>query len=896
MEELPSGTVTFLFTDIVGSTRRWEADPEGMRRALADHDEVVRSAVEHDGGIVFKHTGDGLCSAFSSASDAVRAAVAAQRRLQLPVRMGMATGSAERQDGDYFGPVLNRTARVMAAGHGGQILLSSSTAGLIDRIDGIDLVDLGRHRLRDLSGAERLFQVRGMGLGESFPPLRTLDAVPGNLPVATTSFVGRQHEVEALSDLVRTHRLVTVTGVGGAGKTRLALEVARGLVRDFPDGVWLVELAAVGDSTAVADVVATTLGITAQPGLSMIESIASPLVDRRMLVVLDNCEHVVDAAADLVEKVMVHTRGVKILATSREALRLGAEHVWRTPPLTVDGQASEAVMLFADRASAVNAEFSLEDPAEASAIEVICRRLDGIPLAIELAAARMISMSAQDVHDRLDDRFRLLAGGLRGLQRHQTLHQAVAWSYDLLTQSERFVLDRGAVFTGGFDLAAIANLCQPMEEYVVLDLLHSLVAKSLITVDRGQAHARYQMLETIRQFGEEQLGATEDVIAVKDAHARYYASQAEAMWALWDGPHMRDTLIWADLEFANLRAGFRWAADRDDLVTATAIAAHTSLFGWFLFRREAVGWAEELLDAAAAGQVRLLPRLYTAASICLYLGRPEDAIGYATTALTLEADPRYEGFQAGLSRLFEGVAYVYAGRIEPCLAIFVEMAADTEPGFMRTAGQTCLAWVLPAAGRAKETRMMADETLAMARAHGNPFLIALALTGYGRASAETDPTRALAVYRQGLEYCREHRLAFQERVIARDAAGLEALHRLPDEGAELFDTTLDAYLRAGDHPSLAITIANLAVFFDRLHQPVTAATLYGASTRHASIATVPGLPTVVERLGAVLGADAFNTCVASGKAMEPREAVAYAHREIGIFRQASEAKTSLIME
>src|SRR4051812_4701557 len=289
----PSGTVTFLFTDIEGSTRRWEADPEAMRTALAAHDEILRLAIEAHGGWLFKHTGDGVCAAFGSARAAVDAAVEAQRELGLPVRMGVATGEAHERDGDYFGPVLNRAARVMAAGHGGQILLAASTASVLDEVG---LVDLGEYRLRDLSGPTRLFQVYGEGLATRFPPLRTLDAVPGNLPVQFTSFVGRDMEVKELADVVRDHRLVTLTGVGGVGKTRLAVHVAAELAAGFPDGVWLIELAPVGDASSVPDAVATALGITPQAGLTVTAAVAATLSSRRLLLVLDNCEHVLEAA------------------------------------------------------------------------------------------------------------------------------------------------------------------------------------------------------------------------------------------------------------------------------------------------------------------------------------------------------------------------------------------------------------------------------------------------------------------------------------------------------------------------------------------------------------------------------------------------------------------------
>ena len=443
----PSGVVTFLFTDIEGSTRRWETDAGAMRAALVAHDKVLRTAIEAQDGFLFSHTGDGVVAAFTSPRSAVDAAVAAQRKLELPVRMGLATGEAELRDGDYSGTVLNRTARVMAAGHGGQILVAGSTAGLLS---GVDLLDLGPRRLRDVPIPVGVFQVRAPGLRAEFPPLRALDTSPGNLRPAVTSLIGRDTEVSNIQVAVRSHRLVTLTGVGGVGKTRLALEVAGRLADEFPDGVWFFELAAVADPAAVPDAVAAVLGITQQPGKSVAESVAAALEGRVRLLVIDNCEHVRDAAADLIEAILAQSATVRIVATSREGLRVADEQLWLVPSLDVTGGVdSAAVTLFVERARSVAQRFSLAGADEAEAVVEICRRLDGIPLAIELAASRMASMTPIEVRDRLDDRFKLLVGSRRGLERHQTLRHAVAWSYDLLDDAEKVLLERCSVFAGG---------------------------------------------------------------------------------------------------------------------------------------------------------------------------------------------------------------------------------------------------------------------------------------------------------------------------------------------------------------------------------------------------------------------------------------------------------------
>jgi predicted ATPase/class 3 adenylate cyclase len=560
----PSGVVTFLFTDVEGSTRRWESDAEAMRAALAEHDAVLRNAIEAHDGFLFSHTGDGVAAAFASPKSAVDAAIAAQRALQLPVRMGIATGEAELREADYFGAVLNRAARVMAAGHGGQILLADSTASLLS---GVDLIDLGPRRLRDVPTPVGVFQVCAPGLATDFPELRALDTSPGNLRRAATSFIGRESEVAEVIDALHQHRLLTLTGVGGVGKTRLATEVAARLADEFPDGVWVFELAAVTDPAAVPDAVAAVLGITQQPGKSVADSVAAALEGRVRLLVIDNCEHVCDAAADLIEAILAHSATVRILVTSREGLGVSDEQLWLVPSLDVGaGTESSAVTLFIERARSVAQRFSLAGADDAAAVVAICRRLDGIPLAIELAASRMASMTASEVRDRLDQRFRLLVGSRRGLARHQTLRHAVAWSYDLLDDAEKTLLERCSVLAGGFDLqsaCAVAGF-DDADDYATLDLLDALVRKSLLVADRPSGHTRFSMLETIRQFAEEQLVAGGEATEVRTAHARYFAGRETDIMALWDSPRQREAYDWFTAELANLRTAFRWAADHGD--------------------------------------------------------------------------------------------------------------------------------------------------------------------------------------------------------------------------------------------------------------------------------------------------------------------------------------------
>jgi tetratricopeptide (TPR) repeat protein len=544
----------------------------------------------------------------------------------------------------------------------------------------------------------------------------------------------------------------------------------------------------------------------------------------------------------------------------------------------------EAVALFVERARAVVPDFTLDDSVTAEAVLEICQRLDGIALAIELAAARTVSMSVVDVRDRLDERFRLLAGARRGLERHQTLRQAVQWSFDLLGAAERTLLCGCSVFAGGFDAAAVVAVCGTgQDEYAVLDVLDSLVRKSLVTIDRRAGAARYGLLETIRQFAAEELAACGTTDDLRDRHASYFAGEVVAQFDASHGPRFRFAVEWVDIELANLRTGFRWAVARADLVTAVAIAAHTGVLGFFRQRFEPVGWAEEILVAASDADVRQLPRLYNAASNCLYTGRPDVAVGYAQTAIALEADDRYDPFIGFFSpRGREAEAHRFAGRNDRRLEIYRDLAA--QPGPERVMPLAGLLYALPEVGRAAEARSIADEALRAARASGHPLAISYALHGYGRAFAETDPERALIAMRQAIALAREHGLGFFEALFARDLASIEAVYGDPDEGLRLFDVSIEAFHRAGNAGSLGLTLANLTMYLDDIGQPSVAATLHGSSTGYPGINTLPKLPSTVEHLRLVLGETEFTKYVAAGADMEPADAVRYARQQIEILR------------
>ena len=872
----PSGVVTFLFTDVEGSTRRWEADAEGMQAALAAHDEVLRSAIEAHGGFMFKHTGDGVCAAFSSPRAAVDAAIAAQRKLELPVRMGIATGEAELRESDYFGAVLNRAARVMAAGHGGQVLLADSTAVLLT---GVDLLDLGPRRLRDLPTPVGVFQVRAPGLRTDFPALRALDVSPGNLRPPTTSFIGRESEVAELQTTLKAHRLVTLTGVGGVGKTRLATEVAARLADEFPDGVWFFELAAVTDPAAVPDAVAAVLGITQQPGKTVSDSVAAALEGRVRLLVFDNCEHVCDAAADLIEAILAQSETVKILVTSREGLGVADEQLWPVPSLDVGaGIDSAAVNLFVERAHSVAPRFSMATTDEAEAVIEICRRLDGIPLAIELAASRMASMTASEVRDRLDQRFRLLVGSRRGLARHQTLRHAVAWSYDLLDDAEKPLLDRCSVFAGGFDLQSACAVAgsDDVDDFAVLDLLDALVRKSLLVADRVAGRTRFSMLETIRQFAEEQLVASGAATETRAAHARYFAGREADVLALWDSPRQREAYDWFTVELANLRTAFRWAADHDDLDTAATIATYAGFLGYLVSNHEPIAWAEELIEPARAVDHPRLAALYVMASLCYTTGRIEAAVRYGDAAQTVLGSGRSE-VPFRIQGLLGGV-YVAIGQperwVEWCRA---QLACGRDAHALTRA---CLVVALTIVGSDEEAMAAAEGLIEAAEASRNPHALSFALLAHGFACRDADPVPALDALRRGLVIAQDSGNRATETHLAMVLARLEAQHGDPLAALAYVTVAIRNYHDAGDTIYMRSPLAVLAALLDRLGRYESAATIAGFAVSPLTAAAVPEITTAITHLRDALGEQTYESLARKGETMTMAAVVTYAYDQI----------------
>ena len=751
----PSGTVVFLFSDIEGSTARWESQPQAMQAALRRHDELLRRTMEAHNGYVFKTIGDAFCVAFGDAREALEAALRAQRDLNshdwstvqgLRVRMALHAGESDERGGDYFGPTVNRVARLLSAAHGGQVVVSGVIADTLGKQlpEGATLRALGSHRLKDLQSPERVYQLIAADLPSDFKPLRSLAAVPNNLPLQATGLVGRDADVSKIRDLLRESRLVTITGAGGVGKTRVALQCAAEIIDRMPDGAWFVNLAPIADAIVVASTVLSGLGTSAEHA-DAVESLISYLKDRELVIVLDNCEHVLTEAARVVAAIRERCPHVTIIATSRELLHVDGERVYRLPPLAD----ADSMQLFAQRARASVPSFEVRD-SNRPTLEAICRHLDGIPLAIELAAARVRVLSLEELLRRLSERFRVLTGGVRtALPRQQTLQALIDWSFELLTDDEKTLFRRVSIFSGSFTLDAASTVCSDdeLDEWTILDLLTSLVDKSLVVADVEETQQRYHLLETIHDYARRKLAESggEDLDAQRrfkllsaireyaqsraheagetlwlgERHAMFFAERASKAYEEFDrrpGPDWLDRLK-SDLD--NYRAALHWTIEdsRDPPLGAQLAGDIAPMFLRLSLLTEGAEWCNRALQCAQDVPPGVAARLeYSLSMLYNNLQQHEMALGAAERAV--------ESYQT----------------------------SSDQRGMIRALSQ--VAQQLARAGRYDESSTFMDEAVERARAAHDPYLLAGVLRRCAFSLPPSDVEKARKLFSEAVNALR----------------------------------------------------------------------------------------------------------------------------------------------
>jgi predicted ATPase/class 3 adenylate cyclase/Arc/MetJ family transcription regulator len=847
----PTGTVTFLFSDIEGSTVRWEQHRDAMAAALERHDALMRGTLEAQGAYVFKTVGDAFCAAFASAQEATVAALAAQRALAaedfsavdgLRVRMALHSGNADERDGDYFGPTVNRVARLLAIGHGGQVLISRTCAELLhgEMPPHCELRDLGAHRLKDLAHPEQVHQLVAPDLPDAFSELRSLGNLSNNLPAQLTSFIGREEVVTEIKRLIDRHRLVTLVGAGGAGKTRCAIQVGAELLDGSGDGVWLAELAPISDPKLVANVIVQALNVQAPHNRPVLDTALAYLKRKRLLLILDNCEHVVDEARAVVAAILHACPDVRILATSREHLNIAGEQTYRMPSLSVPlaGQAFAtheissfgALALFADRAVSVESRFSITLE-NALHVADICRRLDGIPLAIELAAARVKVLSPQQLARKLDERFRILTGGDRSaLPRHQTMRALIDWSYDLLRREERALFCKLSIFAGGFTLESAVALRSDaaLDELAVLDLLSSLVDKSLVQADSIEGSKRYRLLETTRQYAREKLRESGEYESAARAHGAAFLAFAHE---LVDCYELTPDRVWdarAEPEMENFRAALTWALiEHGDVQLGQRLAAALRPAFMHVAPAEGRRWvhaAQEKIDAQTPAAV-IAALDFAEAQLAAVLSQHKAAYAAASRALTRyrELD---DARQIALLRLQAGSSLVFTGDIAAGEALLAEALDGARAlGARRLIGSVLrsIAIARQFAGDPLGARKIYGDSLAIARSIGAERLAAVIAVSLAEAEFFSgDAAAALRLGREGLEAYRAFNdLRSAANTLSNLAAYLVALERYDEarqsarEGlADARDAQFDVYI--------AFTLQHLAAV-GALRQPSPAA-------------------------------------------------------------------------
>jgi predicted ATPase/class 3 adenylate cyclase len=905
---LPTGTVSFLFTDIEGSTKLAQEHPDTWESLRKQHDTILRDAIELHNGYVFRIIGDAFCAAFHNAGDALRAALKAQFGLNaktwvgpaIKVRMGIHTGKAEiQEDGEYLGYLtLTRVQRVMSVAYGEQILLSNAAAELVrsELPENVFLRDMREHLLKGLHQTEHLWQAIAAGLPQAFPPLQTLNDMPNNLPVQLTSFIGRDKEISAIKRELGAHRLVTLTGPGGIGKTRLSLEVAADLVNAFPHGIWFVELANVTDPALVAATIAHVFNINETAGRNFANVLKDYLRDKEILLILDNFEQVIEAAT-LVKELLSAALNLKVIVTSRTPLRVAGEYEYRVPLLPLPGQEKPltlerlaqlgSVQLFVERAQSVKSDFALTTD-NATAIAETCQRLDGLPLAIELAASRVRVLPPQKMLSQLDNRLKILTSTARDLpSRQQTLHAAIGWSYDLLTPSEKLLFRRLAVFLGGATLEAIEYVCGVGNNLDLLVELESLLDKSLLRQTEQEGEARYEMLETIRDFADETLVASGEAAQIQTQHLIYFHGLARRAEPGLVGPDELPWIMSLTDELDNLRAAILWGIEHN-LEKAVEMVCDLMLF-WSRggHNDQVIGWLNLALSRPALTEVQSAPLQYLnlRARALLTLGILSLQQNYSEAeSMFRESIVLFRQLE-NKTDLTGALAFVgFIGDLE---------AAQESVDIARTINNKwllayCLAWqsqaLRAAGGDLQLARRSAEESADLAREIGSVWAVARSVFSQGQLAVALEKwVEARAYLRECIALFSKSQDNYHANLARTELAHMERQQGNHAEALQLYQAAIVVWQDLGLQVAIARQFECLAMIAAAQGNTQYAVRLSGAAKKlraqtgsqlaaNEQIEYDAHLETVVNQLGKQL----FKSLLAEGEALPTPEAVSYA--------------------